>query len=283
MNLKHILTGAAFMLAHCFGTTSTMAEEAVNVCSGSKGLRYSEFVASVAQRAQGLGVTVNEITTKGSGDNVSRYQKGECDAMPMQPEFAEDVGLEPTFELWDEFAHLVCRKNLIPSGADEIGELVSSGKVIPVGGAPKGSGNRRTWDTWAEENGDYGPGHFALMELTVNQSIELMIKGGVPCTFFVSGLKPDYMKLLDQPGASNTLVLIELDDGDLDDRWEYDHISLDDAVYPNIMGSNTTTVAVNSGFYIRPSLSESNPMAYTVLISMGQTVAEEMRAKMVND
>ena len=270
------------------GMASSAQAQSVAACSGSSGLNYNKLMTSIAEEVAAFGADfgfeMTVLETAGSLDNAERYAKGECALFPAQPEVAAITEAKPEFTLWPEFAHFICRQDALPSGADEINEVGDTETPITVGGAPKGSGSRLTWDFWVEEDPDLmGEHNFKLLNLSTADSIKAMTQGIVGCTFFVSGLNPPYMDLLDVVGANLNYVFVELDDRQLDNADGYDDISLDDAVYPSLMSSNTTTVAVTGSLYIDPALADDMPLLYAAITAKAPEVIEEMRAGMVND
>ena len=268
---------------------STAQAQAVAACSGSIGLNYHKLMSGIAAEVEAFGADfgfkIDVLETSGSLDNAERFAKGECALFPAQPEVAAITEAVPEFTLWPEFAHFICRKDAIADGADEINEVAyDTESPITVGGAPKGSGSRLTWDFWIEEDPDLmGEQNFKLLNLKTAESIKAMSQGIVGCTFFVSGLNPGYMQFLNAPGASEDYVFVELDDRQLDNGEGYDDISLDDAVYPNLMTSNTTTVAVTGALYIHPNLADDQPLLYAAITAKAPEVIEEMKKGMVND
>lgn len=262
--------------------------QSVAACSGSSGLNYNKLMSTIAEEVAALGsdfgFDITVLETKGSLDNAERYANGECALFPAQPEVAAITDAVPEFTLWPEFAHFICRKDALARGADEIDEVADTENPITVGGAPKGSGSRLTWDFWINEDPQLmGEQNFKLLNISTADSIKAMSQGIVGCTFFVSGLNPSYMQLLNAPGASDDYVFVELDDRQLDNAEGYDDVSLDDAVYPNLMTSNTTTVAVTGALYLAPNLADDMPLLYAAITAKAPTVIEEMRKGMVND
>ncbi len=283
---KTIVMASSAIVLSGLGAIGAAKAEPVNACAGTVGLNYSKLMLGIAQEVASFGpdfkITVYE--TAGSLDNAARFEKGECSLFPAQPEVAGMTSAKPEFTLWPEYAHFICRKDALPSGADEIDEVADSETPITVGGAPSGSGSRLTWDFWVQEDPDLmGEQNFKLLNLKTADSVKAMAQGIVGCTFFVSGLNPPYMELLNIPGASDTYVFVELDDRDLDNADGYDGVSLDDAVYPNLMTGNTTTVAVTGALYIDPALADKNPRLYAAITAKAPGVIKAMREQMVND
>lgn len=262
--------------------------QSVVACSGSAGLNYNKLMTTIAEEVASFGADfdfdLQVIETSGSLDNAERYANGECALFPAQPEIAGLVDAKPEFTLWPEFAHLICRKDALPRGADEINEVGDTETPITVGGASIGSGSRMTWDFWVNEDPQLmGEQNFKLLNLKTADSVKAMTQGIVGCTFFVSGLNPPYMQLLNAPGASDDYVFVELDDRQLDNAEGYDDISLDDAVYDNLMTSNTTTVAVTGALYLAPNLADDMPLLYAAITAKAPGVIKAMREGMVND
>lgn len=135
MKYNKFLTGAFLALA-AFSYTAGAAfaeNKTVNICTGGKGGNY-ELTGLIMQNQIRSAVNVNVINTKGSWDNLTKLQSGECDAAVVQSDaiyvWEKERGKLSTINMSDmfkEYVHLLCRRK---AELSDISDLTEKDKIF---------------------------------------------------------------------------------------------------------------------------------------------------------
>jgi uncharacterized protein len=266
-----LLAGAGLLLS-----STAYAEDSINVCSGKPEGNYNFAVEAIKQQAQGSGLTINNVNTKGSWENLQKLASGECDAAIVQSDAygvwnsqkgAAALNLDRVDVLYPEYVHLFCNRQ---SGIDAATDLAGN-KDVTVAIGENGSGSAVTWAAMGLEDDSYAK----VSTLPLGGKVALVkVKAGtdVQCAVYVGGLNSGYMKEVDKYGQD--IALIDFDDKDFNDAEDpkgndvYEFVEINQGTYPGIQGgwSDIDTITVQATLVLNTSWIEQHSDGYEQFI-----------------
>jgi uncharacterized protein len=159
------------------------------------------------------------VETAGSVDNLKRLARDECDAAIVQIDAyleyqeanrAKRLELTHPNYLYEEFVHLVCRRDAGITGIEDLSKADGK-KTVLIGEAD--SGSAATWRYFTVIDSSYASiptravgGLQALAEIQGSDS--------AACMFFVAGLRSAFSAAVNDAG--DKLEIVPVDDPDLD-------------------------------------------------------------------
>lgn len=267
-----LLAGVSLLVA---SAGIARADENINVCSGKPDGNYNFAVETIRAQAQGSSLTINNVNTKGSWENLEKLASGECDAAIVQSDAygvwnsqkgAPALNLDRVDVLYPEYVHLFCNRE---SGIDQVTDLEGSKAVVAIG--ENGSGTQVTWAAMGLEDEDYTKvqtlplgGKVALVKVKAGQDVQ--------CGLYVGGLNSAYMREVDKYGEQ--IQLVDFDDNDFNDAEDpkgndiYQFVEIDAGTYPGIQGnwSDIDTITVQATLVLNTGWIEAHPDGYEKFI-----------------
>jgi len=219
------------------------------VCVGYASGTYYKATAGTIAPALDLVNTV-VVTTQGSAQEIEMLANGECDAAFVQADaywnYVEDhqttkLPFSRLMTPYRETVHLLCRED----GPSELSELTAENKVW----FPKGSGAAVTWRNFIGENEDYAKVQTPLTNDAMNPtdyqaSAFEVAMDPKSCMMYVGGASNDVIRTLDTGSKASKLVLVDIDDGKLDNTEDpsgedvYEFTQIDSSEYTNLTRQN---------------------------------------------
>lgn len=279
MKLSHrlLLIAGCFAIGWVFAwATSAHAQDSIRVCSGGEKGNYFASVQFMQDQADGS-IDIQNVSTKGSWDNLQRLSAGECDAAIVQADawvtWNKENGalnLDRIDTLYSEYVHMFCNKAL---DFDSVTDLAGR-KDLTVAIGENGSGTAVTWRAMGFEDDSYsntkGPKtvpYGGIVALT-------KVKDGsdVDCALFVSGLKSASMMEVDK--QADSIALVPFNDYDFNDAKDpkgkalYEFVDIPCGTYPNmapcgLFGDvDVETIALKATLVVRTDWVESHQDGY---------------------
>lgn len=210
-----LLAGSALFLM-----TAAAQAAPLNVCTGKAGGNY-EYTGKIIQEYLRGSFEVNIVNTAGSIENAKKIDSGECDVAILQSDAmytlekdGEKIKGEPVGDLYDEYAHLICRRK---ANIDDIGKLNDKTKIM-IG--EKGSGAQVSWRGMVladkEEGGDAYSNIPPVYSGGDKSSLVKLVNGDATCMFYMGTPGAKFMTN-DVQKLSKDLVLVPIIDKDFDD------------------------------------------------------------------
>lgn len=246
----------------------------IRVCSGGEKGNYYKAVGFIQQQLNG----VENVSTKGSWDNLERLAAGECDAAIVQADawtvWNKENGalnLDRIDTLYDEYVHLFCNKNLDFDSATDL----AGRDDITVAIGENGSGTAVTWRAMGLEDESYKK----IKTVPYGGIVALTkVKDGsdVDCAIFVSGLRSAAMMDVDRQAES--INLVPFDDYDFNDAKDpkgkplYEFVDIPCNSYPNMAPCgifsdvDIETIALKATLVVRSDWIEQNADLYAKFI-----------------
>lgn len=254
----------------------------VNVCTGGRNGAYFLTVAGV-MAPNVDGVNIVPVETAGSGDNLKAIEEGKCDMAFVQGDsywnYVEDhqtanLPFKRVFSPYRESVHLFCNVN----GPSEISDLTAKNKVW----FPAGSGAAQTWRNFIGEDKDYAKVQTVLTNpnMQVSSNEEALMKVSEDknsCMMYVAAAgATDFLKQANAGAKSSNIVLIDIDDGALDNtedpsgRDVYSSTQFDQELYSNLTrkagvvygGGDVDTLTVAADFIVSTKWADANKALY---------------------
>lgn len=272
MKLRGLLGGAsALVLAFMFGNSAEAQTASMNLCTGGNAGNYYFSGSQIAGQAKGV-VSVNVIETKGSIDNLTKIEAGECDAAIVQSDaylvYKKEhpkslLNLERVDTLYKEYVHLVCSRE---ADIDGIKDLTADNTVL-IG--PNGSGTMVTWTSFGLNDKSYT--EIKTLPIGGTRAMTKVKDGSeAQCMLFVSGLNSSSMKEVDLQG--DFLKLVAVDDWDFNDTVDdkgkkvYNFESIPggtyDALQDGVFSSAVDTITVDAVLVVKADWIDENPDVY---------------------
>jgi uncharacterized protein len=194
--------------------------ESLSLCTARADGNYYAAGEEIRRHINGDKLQIALIETAGSVDNLNRLARGECDAAIVQLdaylEYQEAnrrkrLELARPSYLYDEFVHLVCRRD---AGIGSIEDLAGDSTPAKLLIGEAASGSAATWKYFTRLKPRYQSvptqplGGMAALA-------EIQAPGGAACMIFVSGLRSKFSAAVDAAGS--TLQLVPVDDLELDE------------------------------------------------------------------
>jgi TRAP transporter TAXI family solute receptor len=277
-----LILGVFILMFAAFLTTANAQDNTVRVCSGGEKGNYYWSVNAIAQQAKGA-LSIENIATKGSWDNLDKLAKGECDAAIVQADawgvWNKDKGalnLDRVDSLYNEYVHMFCNREL---GFDSVTDL-SGRKDLTIAIGENGSGTAVTWRAMGLEDDGYnntnGPktvpfgGTVALTKVKDGTDVD--------CALFVSGLNSSAMGEVAK--QAEFVQLINFDDYDFNDAVDpkgkqlYEFVEIPGDTYGELQeytgilggGDDIETIALKATLVVRTSWMEQNQDAYSKFV-----------------
>lgn len=201
--------------------TPSFAAEApsLRICTGGENGNYYKAGHEMANTLKGT-VAVEVIQTNGSLDNLRKLEAGECDAAIVQSDaYGVYTTLKPVSKLnidrmatlYDEYAHLVCNRNL---GLNSINDVLSKGAVVAIG--PQTSGTAVTWASLVKQDPKYATITTDSDPINSRTVLKLADATEIQCGLFISGLGAGTILEVDA-NSNDQLGLVTFQDGSFDD------------------------------------------------------------------
>lgn len=271
--------GTAFTFGVLLLAASTVGSEEdtkLRLCTGSPDGNYFASGQEIQRQLARQGVEVELVETDGSMDNMQRMAGGECDSGFAQIDaylHYQDLNRESRLKvewprhLYEEYVHLVCRRD---TGIESVQQLAkpTGGYSLAVG--DPGSGSSITWDTMTRLR----PAYLAVETQAVgtDSAIQSVRDGNSSCLLFVSGLRSDFLALIDASGEQ--LRLVSVDDQSFLDakhfgRPIYQSGNIPKATYPNLQapsGAPVESLAVRAVMLISSTWAGNHAVAHDMLI-----------------
>lgn len=252
-------------------------------CTGPLDKNYYAIGKLLSKNIQSVHLTV--ISTEGTGENLSKLDKEQCDGAMVQRDgyavhlngnMESTLNYQRIFSPYKEVIHLICN---LESGVEDLSDL-NDDHTVMIGS--KQSGSYVTWTNMVNENDDYRQvntvaigGALAKTKLISNQH---------DCLLTVSGLNTRFMMDIETLNRNNedvNLELVEWNDDILDDiidpdrKQIYKQIVLDDGTYPSIQIDNkfgvfnvdTNVATVPADIIINNNWISNNSVVFELLTS----------------
>jgi len=227
MNRNTVAWIQRLCLAVCLVTPTARATD-LRLCTASADGNYHAAGESIRTRMNAERLNLQLLETAGSVDNLSRLASGECDAAIVQLDAylvyqeahrANRLELARPNFLYDEFVHLVCRRD---AGIESVEDLADAGAKHSVLIGEPDSGSAATWRSFTLLDPSYAS--VPTRSVGGNEALaELQRDGGAACMVFVSGLRSRFTARVDEAG--DRLHMVPVDDSDLDEaRFAGDRI-----------------------------------------------------------
>lgn len=195
------------------------AAETLALCTARADGNYHAAGEAIRMRSNPDRLQITLVETAGSVENLERLARGECDAAIVQLDAylvyqeahrRERLALARPSYLYEEFVHLVCRRD---AGVDSIADLGDDSAAGILIGEPD-SGSAATWRYFTILDPAYAP--IAARTIGGDEALAVMRgTGGPACMMYVSGLRSEYSASVSELGTS--LELVPVDDPDLDE------------------------------------------------------------------
>jgi len=270
----------------------------LRVCVGSRSGAYYRVTMSVLGPNLGDMVSVSPVKTSGSNQALEFLGDGKCDAAWVQRDSywnyieeknLSDLPFERISSPYEEAVYLICHAN----GPGKITELSKEHRVW----FPKQSGAGETWKNFIGEDADYGNVrtvlNTALMAITSNEEALLKIVDVDNCMLYVAAPGATrFMETVEKMAIDRNLVMIDVNDGDLDDTIDptgekvYDYKEIDSTVHPNLARQNglifgsgdIDTLYLKADFVVGNAWKVANPELYPSvaldIVSLGDEIRE---------
>jgi len=198
----------------------------MNVCVGSQSGAYFRVVAGIMAPGNNS-VNMVAVTTQGTGETLANIANGTCDAGFVQGDgywnYVEankgaTLPFERVFSPYKEAVHLVCNDK----GPTSIGKLSGSNKVY----FPSGSGAAETWKNFTAESDQYKQVNTVFndpsMKVSSYEEALLKVTGDKnACAMYVAAPgSTTLMRNIDAGAKAAKLVLVDVEDGNLDDTTD---------------------------------------------------------------
>ncbi len=227
MNSQMLAWSRRLAIVACL-SVSTAHAASLSLCTARADGNYYAAGEAIRSRINADRLSLDLIETAGSVDNLKRLARGECDAAIVQldaylvyQEANRHKRLELTRPnyLYEEFAHLVCRRD---TGISSIEDLSADGSKHTVLIGEPDSGSAATWRYFTLLDPSYES--VATQAVGGMQALaEIQKSGPAACMIFVSGLRSPYSEAVNDAG--NSLRIVPVDDSDLDEaRFAGDRI-----------------------------------------------------------
>ena len=256
------------------------------VCTGStKGAYFTLTAGVLAPNAEY--VNVIPVPTAGTGQALQYLTEGKCDATWAQAngywnyiEENETANLpfSRVFSPYREGIHVMCHED----GPSKISQLDDDNKML----FPKGSGAAITMKDWIGEDEDYEEIRTVLNDPSIvvesNDDAALMVsQDKTACMMYVAAPgATQFMKDMNKSAKALKLVLIDLNDGDLDDVEDpsgadvYDTMQFEESMYGNLTrnagvvwgGGDIHTLDVAADFLISDAWKKANKPIYSKMV-----------------
>lgn len=250
--------------------------ETLALCTARADGNYYAAGEAIRARTNPDRLQITLVETEGSVDNLERLARGACDAAIVQLDAylvyqeshrGDRLALARPSYLYDEFVHLVCRRD---AGIESIEDLAGgSGNSILIG--EPDSGSAATWRYFTLLDPSYAP--VAARTVGGMQALaEMREPGGPTCMMFVSGLRSPYSASVAETGAR--LRLVPIDDPDLDEaRFAGERIyrfrDIPGDTYPALRGDgasrNLETLTVGATLFVTERWASDHPDAHALL------------------
>ena len=257
--------------------SNTPAREVdLRLCTASATGNYYASGQEIARQVVRSGIKVQLMETAGSMDNLEKMAANECDASIVQKDAylvyqdlhrGERLDIRWPRHLYDEFVHLVCRRD---SGIESIQDLStpSASHTLLIG--PPGSGSAITWGSFMLLAPTYAG--VKTEDIGADEALQRVRSGGASCLMFISGLRSRYSSIIDQSG--DLLGLASVDDSDFGKakfagQPIYAFKDIPKGTYDMLQapsGSAVETLTVKAMFIVNSDWAESFPNAFDLLI-----------------
>ena len=248
----------------------------LRLCAGSGDGNYFAVGAEIKRQVARNGLDVRVTETEGSMDNMQRMAQGECDAGIAQIDAylqyqathpASRLEVEWPRHLYDEYLHLICRRDSGSAGIQDLADLAAPLSLVT--GAP-GSGSALTWDSITRLNPRY-----LVVETTHADNAAALASvadGAASCLMAVSGMNSGFLGRVDQSGDQLRLLTVD-DPAILEAKhfgkpiYTFQQIPKD--TYPGLQGPSgapVQTLAVRAVMLISSSWAGAQAVAYRTLV-----------------
>ena len=256
----------------------------MNVCVGSQSGAYFRVVAGIMAPGNNS-VNMVAMTSQGTGECLAMLANGTADAAFVQGDgywnYVEankgaTLPFERVFSPYKEAVHLVCNEN----GPTSISELSGSNKVY----FPSGSGAAVTWKNFAAEADKYKQVNTVFNDPTMKvasyEEALLKVTGDkTACAVYVAAPgSTTLMRNIDAGAKAAKLVLVDVEDGTLDDTKDpsgsdvysfkdinsYKDLQRKGSCY-GYCGGSIETLYLNADFVVNTGWKKANNSAYSSL------------------
>lgn len=270
----------------------------LRVCVGSQSGAYYKVTANVLGPNLGDMVNVSPVKTKGSNQAFEFLIDGKCDAAWVQRDSywnyieekeLSDLPFERISSPYEEAVYLICH-------ADGPGKITGLGEEHKVW-FPRQAGAAETWKNFIGEDGNYGKVRTVLntasMAIASNEDALSKIVDADNCMLYVAAPgATGFMATVEKMAIEKGLVMIDVNDGDLDDTTDpagekvYDYKEIDAAVYPNLARQNglvfgsgdIDTLYLKADFVVGNAWKVANPELYPLVALDIVSLGDEIRA-----
>ena len=280
--IRGIFAFMALLAVAMIPAAAQAAVPTVNFCSGVKDGNYDFAAIQFAQQAKGI-LNVNVINTAGSLENLTKIDKGECDAAIVQSDAYgvymkqnshSSLNIERGRALYSEYVHFICNS---AAKITRITQLTAANTVL-IGA--NGGGTSVTWDSFKLADAKrYGP--VQTLPIGGLRAVNKVQEGSdAQCMMYVTGLKSASINEANKVAlnSSGRLVLVAADDGDLpglkDPKGKpiYTKLDIPSGTYPGglqpsaLFGSSVSTIAVEAVFVTNSNYIDAHEGDYNSLL-----------------
>ena len=252
----------------------TARAESLSLCTARADGNYYAAAEVIRTRIDAQRLRLELLETAGSVDNLARLARGECDAAIVQLDAylvyqethrANRLELARPNYLYEEFVHLVCRRDAGIRSIEDLSEDSVKHRVLI--GEPD-SGSAATWRSFTLLD----PAYAAVPTEPIGgmQALaELQQSGRASCMIYVSGLRSKFSAAVNDAG--DDLQIVAVDDPDLDEaRFAGDRIyrfrEIPAGTYPALeaggKGRDLETLTVGATLFVSQRWAAENTDAH---------------------
>ena len=276
----------AVLVTLCATSATVLCAPSIKLCTATADGTYQAVGEAIRRQVSPDRLRIELVETTGSMDNLKRMARGRCDAaiaqvdaylVYQQEHLADPLIIARPSALYEEFVHLVCRRD---SGVRSETDLLDApeGNRVLVG--ETFSGSALTWRSivlikpayarvWERESG--GPG--ALRRV--------LGRRGATCLMFVSGLRSEFASSIDVHGDQLTLVDLhdeELLSAEIEGVRVYKLGEIPARTYDALQSKPVKTLTVMAILATSAAWAEANPDGWRDLQAAIQQARPDIRA-----
>jgi len=247
---------------------ATPPKMALKLCTAQAGNNYHKAGELIADALRNL-MQVEVVETKGSWENLETMSasRPRCDAILAQDDAValhrfqneeSKLAMERLATLFNEKAHLLCNRKVT---ADRFKDLKPG--AVDILTNEYGSGSFITWRVLSKLNPKYR--QYGSTEKGLDESLlTLLDNERATCLFYVSRLGGQTLNRANQ-NFGDRLKLVGIEDEKLEkvvtrlQRALYRKDEIQSDIYPNLLGKNVPTIAVNAVFFLSSQWKAENP------------------------
>lgn len=264
-------------------------------CSGKSTGKYHRVVEAVANASKGSDtITVVEVPSNGSWDNLQKLASGECDAAIVQSDAwgvyeknGGSLSLDRLDVLYQEYVHFFCNRKVADAkGIDDIGDIENR-KDISISVGAEGGGTEVTWKNFGLLDTDYLPDEDGppVKNLNDTMAINKIKTGDVACGLYVGGLGTEFMGKINALGSD--IVLLPVNDGDFNNATDpagnavYTFTDIPSETYAEIQdgtfSSAVETLTLGASVLVTTKWENENDAALGTLADLLQEIGQQLQ------